>query len=443
MKKIGIVGLGIMGKGMAINFLKNNYEVCVYNRTKSVCESLEGSNLHICDSPKEVAENADVIFEVTANHESSEAVWYGDKGILAGADSSKILIVSSTLSIDYTDKLINDCKKDNLQILDIPLTGGRIGAETGNLTLLCGGEEELLDRLKPIFEAIAGNVFYFGPSGHGMRYKLLLNFVQASHILAFGEAMQTAKKQGMDLKKVGDALAFRPGGVITEIANKSYFNEPDPITFSIEWITKDLRYAKELEGSVDDSVLEVVLGKYKKFEALGNKNKDWMSINNYVAEEIEIIKLDKSYVDKILTLEADSAPEQPFYFKYDKESLEDLFEARDKASVFGAFIKNALVGWASYRSGFGLEKSEPGEYAMSSMVVSKNFRKLGIGTMLFEARINEILKKKDLKVIIATAYPKNTAIISLFLKNGFYVSDFKKNLYGEGADRVYLRRETF
>ncbi|MDQ6984855.1 MAG: NAD(P)-dependent oxidoreductase [Candidatus Dojkabacteria bacterium] len=280
MKKIGIIGLGIMGKGMTLNFLKNGYEVFVWNRTKSVSESIDHEKLTICSSPKEVTEQADIIFEVTANDESSEAVWYGESGILAGASTEKVLIVSSTLSIDYTDKLIKECERNNFKILDIPLTGGRVGAETGNLTLLCGGDEKLVNDLKPTFEAIAANVFYFGPSGSGMRYKLILNFVQGTHIVAFGQAMRIAKDQGMDLEKVGNGLAFRPGGVITEITNKSYFNEPNPVTFSVEWITKDLEYAKKMAKDLDVNVLDATLEKYRETVDRGLKDKDWTAVNN-------------------------------------------------------------------------------------------------------------------------------------------------------------------
>lgn len=279
MYKIGIVGLGIMGRGMADNFLKNDYEVFLWNRTRSVAENFEENGAVVCDSPKEVAQKADIIFEVTANDESSKAVWTGDQGILAGATPEKILIVSATLSINWTDELIKTCQDSSFQILDIPLTGGRIGAETGNMTLLCGGDENLIEELGSVFEAIAGNVFYFGPAGHGMRYKLLLNFLQASHVIAFGQAMQIAKENNMDLEKVADGLAYRPGGVITEISKKTYFEDPDPITFSIEWITKDLSYAKEFADKIDANVLDAVLARYQEAMKKGYSDKDWASIN--------------------------------------------------------------------------------------------------------------------------------------------------------------------
>lgn len=281
MKKIGIVGLGIMGRGMAVNFIKKGYEVYVWNRTKSIADGVEDAI--VCDSPKKVAEKADIIFEVTANDESSEQVWTGKDGILAGADKSKVLIISATVSVKWTDKLIELCREKNLRLLDIPLTGGRIGAETAKMTFLCGGDENLIEELKPTFQAVAANILYFGDLGHGMRYKLILNFLQGVHIIAFGQAMQIAKHASMDLQKVADGLASRPGGAITEIAKNTYFQDPDPITFSIEWITKDLSYAEKFAKSMglDLSILEDILNKYKSVLA-ENKDKDWASINKLI-----------------------------------------------------------------------------------------------------------------------------------------------------------------
>lgn len=278
-KKIGIVGLGIMGKGMANNFIKHGYSLFVWNRTNSVSESFAKQGVVICKTPAEVTQKADIIFEVTANDESSREVWLEGNGILSGADKDKVLITSATLSVEWVDELIQKCQDSHFEFMDIALTGGRIGAETGNLTLLCGGQKKTLDEIEPMLKAIAQKVFHFGPAGHGMRYKLILNFLQAVHIVGFGQAMKIAKAYDMDLKKVSEALVDRPGGTITGIAQKTYFEEPNPITFSIEWIAKDLSYAKKLAKDLDVRLLDEVLSEYKKALEKGYAQKDWASIN--------------------------------------------------------------------------------------------------------------------------------------------------------------------
>ena len=279
MKKIGIVGLGIMGRGMANNFLKHHYPLFVWNRTTTISKEFENKGATICSTPADVARNSDIVFEITANDSSSKSVWTGKDGILAGANKSKVLIASATLSIGWINKLITLCNKSNFNFLDIALTGSRVGAETGTLTLLCGGDKAVLDDIKPDLNAIATKILYFGPHSHGMKYKLILNYLQAVHIIGFAQAMKIAKNFNMVLEKVSDALSDRPGGVITEIARKTYFNEPDPVSFSIEWITKDLTYAKKLAKNIDVKLLDEVLKQYKKAVSKGYAKKDWARIS--------------------------------------------------------------------------------------------------------------------------------------------------------------------
>lgn len=279
MKKIGIVGLGIMGSGMAENFLKNGYELYVWNRSPEKADKLVKNGANLCKTPRDVAEKSDMVFEVTANDDSSRGVWTGDDGILAGASKDSVLVSSATLSVAWTDELAGLCRQKGFTFFDMPLTGGRVAAESGNLTLLVGGDETKLEELKPTLEAIAAKIFYFGPWGHGMRYKLLLNMLQAIHIVGFGEAMKIAETSDMDIDKVSAAFADRPGGVITGIAKASYHNQPDPLTFSTEWITKDLGYAKQFADSLNTPLLDDVLAKYRAALDSGKGQTDWTNIN--------------------------------------------------------------------------------------------------------------------------------------------------------------------
>ncbi|MEO8581400.1 MAG: NAD(P)-dependent oxidoreductase [Patescibacteria group bacterium] len=284
--KVGIVGLGIMGRGMANNFIKKGFTLFIWNRTQSVCDEFSKQGAVVCSTPAEVAQKADVIFEITANDESSKEVWMGEKGILAGASTDKVLIASATLSVEWVDELVAKCKNQKFTFMDIALTGGRVGAETGSLTVLCGGDEATLQQIEPVLQAVAKKIFHFGPAGHGMRYKLILNFLQAVHIIGFGQAMKIAKAYDMDLKKVSEALVDRPGGTITGIAQKTYFEEPNPITFSIEWISKDLTYAKKLAKNLDVCLLDGVLSEYKKAMEKGHSKRDWASINTLIEEQL-------------------------------------------------------------------------------------------------------------------------------------------------------------
>lgn len=159
------------------------------------------------------------------------------------------------------------------------MTGGRAGAEAGKLILLVGGDEKKLNYIEKELKAISEKIIYFGKVGSGMRYKLLLNMLQAIHITGFGEVMRLAKETGLDLKKVGDALAERPGGTTTNVSWRDYQKDSKPINFSIEWITKDLKYAKKNAKKTKTPLLNEALKQYKKAIIDGKANKDWTYVN--------------------------------------------------------------------------------------------------------------------------------------------------------------------
>ena len=278
MKTIAVIGTGIMGSGIAANFLKAKYPVIVWNRSRSRSKLLQKLGAIIAKTPKEAAQKADIIFEVTANDQSSQKVWLSKQGILAGADKKKFLITCATLSVKWVDKLAKTCERKSLTFFDMPMTGGRIGAETGNLTLLVGGNKKRLAGLKKDLKSIAGIVTYFGPAGSGARFKLILNTLQTIHIQGLGEVLNVAKKIGLNLKAVGKSLSARPGGIITAMGWRDYQKVPRPINFSIEWITKDLSYAKRMASRQKTPLLDQALKKYRLAVKKGLYQRDWTEV---------------------------------------------------------------------------------------------------------------------------------------------------------------------
>ena len=268
-----------MGSGIARNFLKHKYPVIIWNRTPSRLGKLKKLGALMVKTPKEATQKADLVFEVTANDKSSQKVWLSKTGILAGADKKKVLISNATLSVKWVDKLAKICAKRKLTFFDMPMTGGRIGAETGNLTLLVGGNKQKLETLKKDLKAIAGTVTFFGPAGSGARFKLILNTLQAIYIQGLGEALKIAKKVGLDLKAVGDSLSVRPGGIITAMGWRDYQKVPRPINFSIEWITKDLTYAKKMTAGLKTPLLDQALKKYRLAMKKKMSQRDWTEVN--------------------------------------------------------------------------------------------------------------------------------------------------------------------
>lgn len=279
MKKIAVIGTGIMGSGIVSNFLKKGYLVTVWNRSKNKLGALTNKGASVARTPKEAVSNSDIVFEVTANDKSSKSVWLSENGILAGASKEKILVTNATLSVHWVDELRDICAERKLTFFDMPMTGGRIGAESGNLVLLVGGDSQKLKSIEKDLVAIAGKVIYFGKAGSGIRFKLILNALQAVHIIALGDSIKFAKELGLDIKRAGDALAERPGGTTTNLAWRDYQLEPKPINFSVEWITKDLTYAKSASGKMKTPLLNEALKRYRKVIKKGMSQKDWTAVN--------------------------------------------------------------------------------------------------------------------------------------------------------------------
>lgn len=203
MTDVAVIGLGIMGHAMADHFLRGGHRVTVWNRTAAKADDLVAAGAQLATSPAGAAAAADVSFEVTADDGSSRDAWLGGEGILAGARPGSVLVTSATLSPGWVAELAQACTDAGHPFLDMPLTGGRAGAEAGQLVMLAGGDADTLAELGPTLAAVARDVKHFGPVGAGTRFKLILNAVQAVHLGAFGEAMALAEATGLDPAAVG------------------------------------------------------------------------------------------------------------------------------------------------------------------------------------------------------------------------------------------------
>ncbi|MEU1662084.1 NAD(P)-dependent oxidoreductase [Streptomyces sparsogenes] len=282
MANVAVVGLGIMGRGMAENLLKHGHTVTVWNRGAERARELAESGAVVAGSPAEAAARAEVVFEVTADDASSRQVWQGPDGILAGAREDAVLIASATLSVAWVRELAALCERRGSAFFDIPLTGGAAAAKAGTLVLLAGGDAGRLPALRPVFDAVAREVKHFGPAGAGTRFKLVLNALQAVHLAGFGEALRLAQAVGLDPRQVGTALLDRPGGVVTQLAWDNYLNPPEPVNFSAEWAHKDLAYAARMAqdaGEVRHPLLDGALSLFADALAEGRGKEDWSTVN--------------------------------------------------------------------------------------------------------------------------------------------------------------------
>lgn len=278
MKSIGVIGVGIMGRGIVENYLKNGYKVIIWNRTASKIQDLIEGGAVLAKTPKDCVSSSDIVFEVSANDESSREIWTGKNGILEAAKPSKPLITCATLSVDWVLELAELCQQRNLSFYDMPMTGGRKGAVTGQLILLASGDEQGIERIKPDLQAITKDVKYFGPVGSGTKYKLILNSLQSVHLTAFGEAMRMASEVGLNIQTVGEALAELPGGYTTQLSWQCYQEQPKPINFSVNWLAKDLDYAHKMTSG-EFPLMDEAQKRFEEAKKDGHGEDDWSVVN--------------------------------------------------------------------------------------------------------------------------------------------------------------------
>ena len=284
MKRIGIIGAGIMAAGMVQNFLKHGYEVTMWNRSPGKLKVLISAGAKQADSPKSVSSVSDIIIECVSDDEASRGVWLGEQGILAGADKNKVLIASSSLSLNWTDELAKMCSDKAYKFLDMPLTGSRAGAENGTLRLLIGGDKTTLESVRSDLETISEKIYYFGPAGAGMRFKLVLNALIGIHMNAISQARRLAEMAGIDPSEFGHAIidgTMGPASPSTRLVIDSAAWPENHINFAVELLEKDLRYAQEMakDFGFEFDLLNETQADYKKAKDSGLGKSDITSIS--------------------------------------------------------------------------------------------------------------------------------------------------------------------
>jgi 3-hydroxyisobutyrate dehydrogenase-like beta-hydroxyacid dehydrogenase len=198
MKKIGFVGLGIMGLPMAHNLRKAGYELFVYNRTASKAKSLEEHGAELCSCPADVAARSEaVVIMVKADQEVEETV-LGAGGLIKSARTGQIFLNSSTILPSTSQRLAETVAKNGIDMLDCPVTGSAPQAIEGKLNFIVGGKKESFDRCLPLFNAMGKAAYYLGPSGSGSYAKLANNTMFALNLISFIEAISIVSKSGID-----------------------------------------------------------------------------------------------------------------------------------------------------------------------------------------------------------------------------------------------------
>lgn len=246
MEKIGFIGLGIMGKPMAMNLIKAGYSVALYSRRPESLESLIAAGAKGFASPKELAPHVDVIITMVSTTADIEEILLEKNGIIHTAKPQTIVIDMSTISAGATQRIANVLKKKEIDMLDAPVSGGEQGAIKGTLSIMVGGNAAILEKVRPILSALGSQIIHIGDQGAGQVAKACNQIIIAETIVAVSEALSLAKKSGIDPAKVREALlgGFAHSKVL-EIHGKRMLDNDYKPGFKASLHRKDMHLAIE------------------------------------------------------------------------------------------------------------------------------------------------------------------------------------------------------
>lgn len=204
--KLGFIGLGLMGKPMALNLLKAGYPLVVHNRSRQVVAELVKEGAEGAQSPREVASRVEVIFTNLPDSPDVEKVALGENGILEGSQKGLVYIDHSTIKPSLSRIIAEKFSEIGAYALDAPVSGGDIGAQNGTLAIMVGGSARVLEQVRPLFEVLGKSITHVGDAGSGQIAKAANQVMVAAQMVAMAELLILAKKSGADPSRVVQAI---------------------------------------------------------------------------------------------------------------------------------------------------------------------------------------------------------------------------------------------
>ncbi len=207
MARIGYIGLGLMGSGIARNLMKAGHTLIVHNRSRAIVDQFAQEGAIPATSPREVAEQSEFVFTNLPDTPDVEQVVLGPDGMIEGAHEGLIAIDNSTIKPEAARHIADELAKVGVLSLDAPVSGGDIGARAGTLAIMVGGPQEAFDRALPVFEAMGKTITWVGESGAGQIAKAANQIIVAGTMVAMAEALVLAQKCGVDPARVVQAIS--------------------------------------------------------------------------------------------------------------------------------------------------------------------------------------------------------------------------------------------
>src|SRR3984957_12377156 len=252
MANLGFIGLGVMGSEMVDRLLAKGHSVTGYNRTQSKAERLVKKGMKLAQSPREVAETADIVFAMVTNGAALKGIAEGPDGLLAGLSAGKIFVDISTVGPDLSREIAEKIRALGADMVDSPVSGSVITLQEGQPSVMVGGRAATFERIKPILLDIGPKVTHVGSNGLALSMKIASNLSLAVQMLAFSEGVLLAEKSGIPREVAVDVLTHSAiASPMVKYRGPFVLQQPDEAWFDVNMRQKDMLLALELGRQVD------------------------------------------------------------------------------------------------------------------------------------------------------------------------------------------------
>src|SRR5580704_12316004 len=256
---IALLGLGLMGSGMAGRLLDAGYPLRIWNRTPGKTQPFVDKGAKLAKSPRDAAAGASVVISMLADVPVCRDVWLGRGEALVDAAPGTLLVESSTVTVDWIHELNRAAQERGCVLVDAPVTGSKAQAAAGQLLFLAGGSAEALGEIEPILRTMGRDVVHVGPVGSGARLKLINNFLSGSQAAALAEALSLIERSGLDREKALAVLTDgAPGSPLVKLLSGRMTARQYEPNFVLRLMAKDLRYAVT---EADHQALDLDMGR--------------------------------------------------------------------------------------------------------------------------------------------------------------------------------------
>ena len=280
--RVSFVGLGVMGFPMAAYLARAEHEVTVYNRTAAKAEKWQSEfGGSLASTPADAAADAEIVFTCVGNDDDVRSVILGDQGVLPAIAGGSIIVDHTTASASIAREIYEIAKARNVGFIDAPLSGGQAGAESGQLTIMAGGDVDQYERVLPVMDCYAKACTLIGEAGCGQLAKMVNQICIAGVVQGLSEALHFAKRADLDSAKVIGAIS-KGAAQSWQMENRweTMVDGQFEFGFAVEWMRKDLKIALEeaSRNGANLAMTEIIDAYYADVEQMGGRRWDTSSL---------------------------------------------------------------------------------------------------------------------------------------------------------------------